>query len=432
MSSGTTSSDRLTEALDAAVNEDVQQGRLDDTEIQRLVVLSRDASYQRSERVPVKTVEAFEPRSLVSIAMDAQRRRETEMRTAAAAGAMVDSEAVDAEPVEAEPTGDEPPAEASASGSTAENTGLPGGAESENAAADDAGRAGVADGSESGDKADAEGGEDEATAQGTSQIDFEAGRAEGLEEGRKSGLEEGHARGLEEGRAAGRAEASAQLERAIQAFEAAAGKLGGLTEIDSSALGESIHNTILTLASERAGRAIAEQPDAFADRIEGLLAAIRTASGQPVIHLNPGDLGSIQPLVETREKLRHCSFVAAPDLAAGDLTVTVGTIGIDDILLPAAQRPDPSDDMATGTIAAEVPASQAPDSAAAAAAGALTPHSPEVPPDAAAQAPANLSLDAEVAGDNVAGDEVVGDMAEPGAATETRVDDEAQAGDPND
>ena len=41
MSSGTPSSDRLTEALDSVVAEDAQQGRLDDTEIQRLVVLSR-------------------------------------------------------------------------------------------------------------------------------------------------------------------------------------------------------------------------------------------------------------------------------------------------------------------------------------------------------------------------------------------------------
>ena len=92
MSSGTTSSDRLTEALDSVVAEDAQQGRLDDTEIQRLVVLSRDAAYQRSERVPVKTVEVFEPRSLVSIAMDVQRRREAEMRTAAAVGAVIDGD----------------------------------------------------------------------------------------------------------------------------------------------------------------------------------------------------------------------------------------------------------------------------------------------------------------------------------------------------
>ena len=327
MSSGTTSSDRLTEALDAAVAEDAQQGRLDDTEIQRLVLLSRDASYQRTERVPVKTVEAFEPRSLVSIAMDAQRRREAEMQTAAAAGAAIDP--ADAELADTEAVAGEAGQEAVEAGFDDGNADIPATGEGEQ---------GVVDATDQG-PVDGEAGPEAVSTQGTSQIDFEAGRTAGIEEGRQAGLTEGHARGLEEGRAAGRAEASAQLERAIQAFEAAAGKLGDMTQIDSSALGESIHNAILTLASARAGRAIAEQPDAFADRIEGLLAAIRTTSGQPVIHLNPGDLGSIQPLVETREKLRHCSFVAAPDLAAGDLTVTVGTIGIDDILLPASPEP---------------------------------------------------------------------------------------------
>ncbi|MEC7485551.1 MAG: FliH/SctL family protein [Pseudomonadota bacterium] len=333
MSSGTTSSDRLTEALDSVVAEDAQQGRLDDTEIQRLVVLSRDATYQRSERVPVKTVEVFEPRSLVSIAMDVQRRREAEMRTAAAVGAVIDGDnAVAAEAAEDEAVGSDQPAELSKSEPAEDGSSLPAAGENEMTPAG-------ADTTEE----EADNGEvdrDETQTQGKSQIDFEAGRAEGIEEGRRLGVEEGHAKGVEEGRAAGRAEASAQLERAIQAFEAAAETLGGLTKIDTSQLGESIHDTILTLASERAGRAIVERPDTFTDRIEGLLDTIRTASGRPVIHLNPGDLGSIKPLVETREKLSHCSFVAEPGLAAGDLTVSVGTIGIDDILHPASRGSD--------------------------------------------------------------------------------------------
>ena len=351
MSSGTTSSDRLTEALDSVVAEDAQQGRLDDTEIQRLVVLSRDAAYQRSERVPVKTVEVFEPRSLVSIAMDAQRRREAEMRTAAAVGAVIDGDdAAAAEATKGEAVGSDQPAELSTSEPAEDGSSLPAAGENEMAPAG-------ADATED----EADNGEpdgDETPPQGTSQIDFEAGRAEGIEEGRRLGVEEGHAKGVEEGRAAGRAEASAQLERAIQAFEAAAETLGGLTKIDTSQLGESIHDTILTLASERAGRAIVDQPDAFADRIEGLLDTIRTTSGRPVIHLNPVDLGSIKPLVETREKLRHCSFVAEPGLAAGDLTVSVGTIGIDDILHPASRGSDVAEQAADDAPAPETALSE--------------------------------------------------------------------------
>ncbi|MEK9856146.1 MAG: FliH/SctL family protein, partial [Rhodobiaceae bacterium] len=135
-------------------------------------------------------------------------------------------------------------------------------------------------------------------------------------------------------RAAGRAEASAQLERVIQAFETATSRLSDLTAVDSDALAASINEAVLRIASERAGRAIAEQPDSFADRIEALLATIRTVSGQPSIRLNPADLASIQPLADTREKLRHCNFVDDDALAHGDLSVMVGTIGIDDIIVP--------------------------------------------------------------------------------------------------
>ena len=312
MSSGNIQQETLHEELDAAIEDNAPKGKLEDAEIQRLVQLSNDASYQRSERVPVKTFEAFEPRSLVSIAMAAQQRRESELRATGAAGAAIDEAATD-------------PAEAGANSAAEQpNTDE---ADALNASPDAAGETtGEAEGSEG------EGTEDEPAS--SSQVDFEAGRAEGLEEGRRVGFEEGKAEGMEEGRAAGRAEASAQLERVIQAFEAATSRLSDLTAVDSDALAASINEAILRIASDRAGKAIAEQPDSFADRIEALLATIRTVSGQPSIRLNPADLASIQPLADTREKLRHCNFVADDALAHGDLSVMVGTIGIDDIIVP--------------------------------------------------------------------------------------------------
>ena len=325
MSSGNMQQETLHEELDAAIKDNAPKGKLEDAEIQRLVQLSNDASYQRSERVPVKTFEAFEPRSLVSIAMAAQQRRESELRATGAAGAAIDEAATN--PAEtgansAVETGKDSAAEQS-------NTDE---ADAQNALPDAAGETtGEAEGSEGVDS-EGEGMEDEPAS--SSQVDFEAGRAEGLEEGRRVGFEEGKAEGMEEGRAAGRAEASAQLERVIQAFEAATSRLSDMTAVDSDALAASINEAVLRIASDRAGKAIAEQPDSFADRIEGLLATIRTVSGQPSIRLNPADLASIQPLADTREKLRHCNFVPDDSLAHGDLSVMVGTIGIDDIIVP--------------------------------------------------------------------------------------------------
>jgi flagellar assembly protein FliH len=327
MSTGNAHQEQLNDAFNAAIAEDAPTGKLEDAEIQRLVALSNDANFERTERIPVKTVEAFEPRSLVSIAMAAQRRRENEIRTAMAAGAMIEDQDAEGAAVPADGEG----ANAEHSDNAEAGTDAAG---ADAAGIDNAVKA----------EGDADAGDAEGVAEGepssTSQVDFEAGRAEGLEEGRSVGFEEGQAKGMEEGRAAGRAEASAQLERTIQAFEAASARLAELSEVDSAALGESINNAILHLASERAGHAIAELPDSFATRIESLLATIRTVSGQPSIRLNPGDLNSIQPLAETREKLRHCNFIADPTLASGDLTVMVGTIGIDDIIVPQRGEED--------------------------------------------------------------------------------------------
>ena len=322
MSSGNAYQEQLGDSLDAGILEEAPAGKLEDAEIQRLVALSNDASYARSDRIPVKTVEAFEPRSLVSIAMAAQRRRESEMRTAVAAGAVIGDDAT--------PAVDE----AAQAGDTDAGLQLPETpVDGEQAAGAHADGEATAETQDENSQEDAAGESDETAPSSTSQVDFEAGRQEGLEEGRRVGLEEGHAKGMEEGRAAGRAEASAQLERAMQAFEAATARLSELAEVDSAALSDSINNAVLQIASERAGQVISELPDGFADRIEALLASIRTVSGQPSIRLNPADLASIQPLAETREKLRHCNFVADPALAHGDLSVMIGTIGIDDMLL---------------------------------------------------------------------------------------------------
>ena len=152
--------------------------------------------------------------------------------------------------------------------------------------------------------------------------------------------------GMAEGRAAGSAEASAQLERAIQAFETATASLKDLTEVDSNALSAGIRAAILQLASARAGQVISDMPAAFVSRIEDMISKIRTVTGEPVIRLNSADLAAVAPLIETREKLRHCHFVADNDLASGDLSVTVGNIGIDDFLLQGGELDNRADNSA--------------------------------------------------------------------------------------
>ena len=318
----------INQGLNDSILDAEQSGKLEDAEIQRLVELSQATQYQRSARIPLKSTEAFAPRSLVSIAMDAQRRREEEMRQAAA----------EAEQQAAgDPAADDAVTNADDASITSGGDALSSSTQSQTADADNPDATGDAadakDGEPAGTDEEAPADEAEETALPASAADFNAGRAEGREEGHKSGFEEGHAKGVAEGRAAGSAEASAQLERAIQAFETATGSLAALSEIDSSALSDSLRSAVLQMAGARAGQVIVEMPAGFVARIEAMINSIRTASGAPVIRLNAADLAAIEPLIETREKLAHCRFVADPSLANGDLSVTVGNIGIDDFLL---------------------------------------------------------------------------------------------------
>ena len=326
----------INQGLDHSILDAEQSGKLEDAEIQRLVELSQATQYQRSERIPLKSAEAFAPRSLVSIAMDAQRRREDEMRQAAAeaeqqaAGDPASEPAGDPAVDDAVPNADDASVTSGGDAPSSSTQSQTADAENPDATGD---AADAKDGESAATEEDAPANEAEETALPASTADFNAGRAEGLEEGHKSGFEEGHAKGLAEGRAAGSAEASAQLERAIQAFETATGSLAALSEIDSGALSDSLRSAVLQMAGARAGQVIAEMPAGFVARIETMINSIRTASGAPVIRLNAADLAAIEPLIETREKLAHCRFVADPNLAHGDLSVTVGNIGIDDFLV---------------------------------------------------------------------------------------------------
>ena len=308
--------------------EEIPGGKLDDAEIARLVMLSSHADYHRTDNIPVKPKEAFQPRTLVTIAMEAQRRRENEHEAAAHRQAVNDAGgdagddtgevAVPVEPV------------AAPAGATKAETSLK--ADNEADARVDGDVAGGADGDVAQEIILTE---EEIAAQAMLeklQAEYDRGFAIGTREGDEAGSKAGYDKGYEAGRAAGQAEASAQLETAIKGFEKATLALANSSALDVNAMTASIQQAILGLASERAGIAIAEMPEAFAARIEGILAGIKTGTDHPVINLNPEDLLALKPIIETREKLQNCTFSADEGLATGDIKMVIDGIGIEDEL----------------------------------------------------------------------------------------------------
>ena len=301
--------------------EELPAGKLDDAEIARLVMLSSHADYHRTDNIPVKPKEAFQPRTLVTIAMEAQRRRESEQEAAIAANDAGGDAGTDA-------------------GNEADMAKMAKTGEAQAVLAPEAAAASEASVEASGEM-DGEAAEEvilteeEIAAQAmleNLQAEYDRGFAVGMREGEEAGSKAGYDKGYEAGRAAGQADASAQLETAIKGFEKATLALADSSALDIDAMTASIQQAILGLASERAGIAIAEMPDAFAARIEGILAGIKTGTDHPLVSLNPDDLLALKPIIETREKLQKCTFAADEGLATGDIKMVIDGIGIEDEL----------------------------------------------------------------------------------------------------
>ncbi|WP_438996210.1 FliH/SctL family protein [Candidatus Puniceispirillum sp.] len=321
---------------------------LADTEISRLITLSNQASYSRSDILPVREPSPFEPKSLVEIAMAAQKRRDEAKAHAAAEKAMAVQNA--AEQIVAEQSAGEPtasPAEGLVE-AVAENldTAETVTSESANTATMDV-SAGIESQSANNAAQSVDAAADMVSENNTSdslpdmqaepQVDSQNEQAIQLspEPTAPSApdpdiLKAEYKRGYEAGLAEGQAKAAEQLEKVLQNFEKATLALANPDALDVTALSAQIASRVMALASDRAGQAISDMPEPFAKRIEDLITMVKSETASPTINLNPEDFASIKPLAQNREKLKGCNFTIDETMARGDVSIAVGGVGLVD------------------------------------------------------------------------------------------------------
>ena len=310
---------------------------LADTEITRLISLSNQASYSRSDILPVREPSPFEPKSLVEIAMAAQKRRDEAKAHAAAEMAM--AKQIATEQGSAEQTATSEPASTEAS---LENIDTAEGDVSSEMASESAMGAGQPDNAET----------DIAATSIAKNIDASDSLADTQAEQQTEVqseqpvqtpsvpttpnvpdpaiLEAEYKRGQEAGLAEGQAKAAEQLEKVLQNFEQAVLALADPEALDVSALSALVASRVMALASDRAGQAITDMPEAFAKRIENLITMVKSETANPTINLNSEDFASIRPLAQNREKLKACNFVVDETMARGDVRLAVGGVGLID------------------------------------------------------------------------------------------------------
>jgi len=266
-------------------------------EITRLLKTVQAAQFKKSETIARAEDTSFKPRSLVEIAFAAeQKRQQAEQAAREAEQAAAQASAAEAQgpsgltpedqagdPVNPglSETASDPLSDTAAGGTdTPQPEGM--------AAAADAAQA-----------------TEQNTEQTTEQAAEQAARQQREQEDealRLAAEEQGYKRGFEAGLDAARtaepteeelalqAEKEAEKQAVVKQFHEAIAALAGPDVLDSTALIRAVDEAVCQLAAERAGLAIAENPEGFLQRIRQLVDKVNAASQRADVFVNRSDL----------------------------------------------------------------------------------------------------------------------------------------------
>lgn len=153
-----------------------------------------------------------------------------------------------------------------------------------------------------------------------SEEDYEAAKAQAYEQGLEAGKQQvrnqveammSHALGL--------------LEQTVQAFAHQAD--GAVDDLATT-----IEQSVISLASSRAGMQIETMPNVFAARIQKLVERIKTAANSPIIRLHPSDLIVLKPVLEQSNALLNLRLVGDETLQRGDVDLSLEGVRLTDVL----------------------------------------------------------------------------------------------------
>ena len=156
--------------------------------------------------------------------------------------------------------------------------------------------------------------------------------------------EEGYKRGFEAGLEAARSAEPTEEDKAITAMreqerqdviarlEAVIARAASADAVDVSALAPTLEQAVLKLASERAGLAIAENPEGVFQRIEALIEKVKSGANAITITLNPDDLAAVQAWRGAQNTHPNWDWRGDTDFASGDIRLKLDGITVTDLL----------------------------------------------------------------------------------------------------
>jgi len=333
-------------------NTEEHSGHLAEGEVARLISVLQKAEFKRSETGNFKKDETFKPRSLMAIAIEAQKRdaeieaakqadeaaAEASRREPAKAraepeddGATIEEGRVDrdagSQADDAGPIADDD--QLAASAATVEPATTVAVTATRDASAQDLpveeleGQP-VTEPSDVTNTTDATDTVNTGETQVASHFEtvtaaFERGKSEGFAEGREAAVAET--------KAAAEEAAQDKLAAAVKLFEDGLAALAKPQALQAEALSRSIQTAILKLANQRAGQQIDEMPEAFLTRIEKLVTSIGQKMATGKVRINAEDYAAMKPHLQNAA----FDFVADSTIARGDIILKFDGVELHDI-----------------------------------------------------------------------------------------------------
>jgi len=332
-------------------NAEEHSGHLAEGEVARLISVLQKAEFKRSETSNFNKDQTFKPRSLMEIAIEAQKRdaeietakqaeeaaakaerRETVKAHSASAddGAIIEDGQIDidanAQAGDAGSIANDDQREAAAATIEPAMAGAAtgtGGASGQALVEELPGQLGaetpdITNTADTTDMVDT-GGAQVASNFETVIAAFERGKAEGIVEGR--------AAAVAETKAAAEAAAQDKLAAAVKLFEDGLAALAKPQALQAETLSRSIQTAILKLANQRAGQQIDQMPEAFLTRIEKLVTSIGQKMAAGKLLINAEDYAAMKPHLQNAA----LDFVADSTMARGDIILKFDGVELHDI-----------------------------------------------------------------------------------------------------
>ena len=328
---------------------------LEDTEIARLMKLVGDSGYKKSEDAPTRQKEAFKPRTLVEIAMEAQHKRDEAEKLAKEKAIKTDT-IIDKGDIKTQLDGtshdklntDNLSADSLNTDSLNKDSTAPQ-ADTDTSAKAPAEQLNSSDKQHAPDEAsssreevpeltDSENGEFDETSATENTQDGLAERTVTQNELTKAienatiRYDEGYRAGVEAGKNEMKNALEQKFSEQQNTFDALITSLTKMSFAETKELEIDIQAAILSLASERAGVAIQDMPESFLARIEHLMSRVGNSVDSPVIKLNRDDLIHITKAKEQSETLSKMRFIEEARFNHGDISINLAGIEIEDIL----------------------------------------------------------------------------------------------------